>query len=102
MIQLTTDAAARALQMKRPDEPHTVRVAYKGHTFEVTLATGHLSTARPGCSSTMTQPSTSTANGGNTTLKSDYWFPMLALARPECRTPRSAPAYPASSTPPSM
>ncbi|AGL46402.1 hypothetical protein ACR3H8_27705 [Pseudomonas aeruginosa] len=40
MIQLTTDAAARALQMKRPDEPHTVRVAYKGHTFEVTLATG--------------------------------------------------------------
>ncbi|RNF87705.1 hypothetical protein EFK07_14955 [Pseudomonas putida] len=45
MIQLTTDAAARALRMKRPDVPHTVRVGYKGHTFDVTLGTGATSVA---------------------------------------------------------
>ena len=39
MLDLTTNAAARALQMKRPDEPHIVRVGYKGHASEVTLAT---------------------------------------------------------------
>ncbi|MBM3105521.1 hypothetical protein IIE18_10255 [Pseudomonas sp. V1] len=40
MLQLTSNEAAQALKMQRPDQPNTIQLGYKGHTFDVILAPG--------------------------------------------------------------